>query len=354
MRFEVKYPESPPHEVELQGTLAVLGRDPSCDLVLNDVKCSRRHAVVEAGPDGIAIRDTGSANGVYLNGKKIERASLQPGDVVGVGDVILTVLTEDVPGTLVMGPEEAAQLEPDSTSMIPAGSLGILSAPPPSRSPLGAPPPPAPPPLAPPPVRAPSVSTTAPTPPFPGPLPAGAPALTPPYPSPPLVDRAPSPSAVATVAAAPTHRPLTVSILAALWAASVLLYGVGALAALVTQSGATAFVTAALAAMLALVSAGMAYGLYAMKPWARIGQIVLAGLGIFTCAYTLASGVTLAYILRGDAQARFGDPEPRPPDPREGLFAALLLGTVVLGALLHIGMLVFSVLFNRSAAIPGP
>ena len=351
MRFEVKYPESPPHEVELQGTLAVLGRDPSCDLVLNDVKCSRRHAVVEAGPDGIAIRDTGSANGVYLNGKKIERASLQPGDVVSVGDVILTVLPEDVPGTLVMGPEEAAQLEPDSTSMIPAGALGILSAPPPSRSPLSAPPPSAPPHPAPPPVRAPSISTTAPTPPFPGPLPARAPALTPPYPSPPLVDREPG---VATVAPAPTHRPLTVSILAALWAASVLLYGVGALAALVGQSGAMAFLTAAFVGLLALVSAGMAYGLYAMKPWARIGQIVLAGIGVFTCTYTLASAVTLVYMLRADAQARFANPEPRPPAPREGLFAALLLGSVVLGALLSIGLGVFLAFFARGAAIPGP
>jgi pSer/pThr/pTyr-binding forkhead associated (FHA) protein len=356
VRFEVKYPESPPHEAELQGTLAVLGRDPSCDLVLNDVKCSRRHAVVEAGPDGIAIRDTGSANGVYLNGKKIERASLQPGDVVGLGDVILTVLAEDVPGTLVMGPEEAAQLEPDSTAMISADAFSRAVNAPSAPPPRHAPPPPLPamPPPAPPPVRAPALSDSAATPPFPGPLPASNSALTPPYPSPPLVGDGGPPPPLATVAAAPVRRPLTVSILAALWAASVLLYGVGAVASLVGQSGIVAFLGAALCGMLALVSGGMAFGLYSMKPWARIAQIVVAGLGVLTCAYTLASAVTLFYLLRDDAKARFANPEPRPPDPREGIFAAALLGTVVLGALGSIGIGVFSAIFGGNAAVPGP
>ena len=49
VKFRVQYPNASGHEVELEGTVAILGRDPSCDLVLNDVKCSRRHAVVEAG-----------------------------------------------------------------------------------------------------------------------------------------------------------------------------------------------------------------------------------------------------------------------------------------------------------------
>ena len=87
------------------------------------------------GPDGIAIRDTGSANGVYVNGKKVERASLQPGDVVGIGDVTLTVLAEEMPGTLVMGPDEAGLLEPESTTMIPAGALGAAHRPARARRP---------------------------------------------------------------------------------------------------------------------------------------------------------------------------------------------------------------------------
>ncbi|HJS58981.1 MAG TPA: FHA domain-containing protein, partial [Vicinamibacteria bacterium] len=111
MRFEVKYPSGEPHEVELSGTVAVLGRDPSCDLVLNDARCSRRHAVVEAGPQGISIRDAGSANGIYVNGKKVERSALADGDVVRLGEVSLRVLPEEVPGTVVMAPEDLESME---------------------------------------------------------------------------------------------------------------------------------------------------------------------------------------------------------------------------------------------------
>ena len=106
MRFEVRAPDGVPHEVELQGRLVVVGRDPSCDLVLQDVKCSRRHAVMEAGPDGIVVRDTGSANGVFLNDQKVERAPLKAGDVLRLGDSVVTVLPDEVEGTVVMGPVE--------------------------------------------------------------------------------------------------------------------------------------------------------------------------------------------------------------------------------------------------------
>src|SRR5207344_2661672 len=109
MRFEIRYPTGSPHLVELQGTLVILGRDPSCDLVLSDPKCSRRHAVIEAVAHGLTIRDTGSANGVFVNAKRVERASLEPDDLIRVGEVIIKVLPEEITGTVVMGPDE---LEP--------------------------------------------------------------------------------------------------------------------------------------------------------------------------------------------------------------------------------------------------
>src|SRR5262249_60422000 len=95
VKFQVQYPTGTGHEVELEGTIAILGRDPSCDLVLNDVKCSRRHAVVEAGPQGLAIRDTGSANGVFVNSRKVERSALKDGEVVRLGAGMHTGLPGD-------------------------------------------------------------------------------------------------------------------------------------------------------------------------------------------------------------------------------------------------------------------
>ena len=89
MKFEIRYPTGGAHRVEFPGTLISVGRDPACDLVLSDSKCSRRHAVIEEGPSGLVVRDTGSANGVFLNGKKIERAALEEGDLLRMGEVII-------------------------------------------------------------------------------------------------------------------------------------------------------------------------------------------------------------------------------------------------------------------------
>ena len=152
MRFEIRYPNGEKHEVELQGTVAILGRDPSCDLVINDVKCSRRHAVMEAGPDGLAVRDSGSANGVFVNGRKTDRSPLKEGDEVKLGDVLLRVLPEEVIGTVVMAADEYGGLStaPPTTEMPaidPDGTIapGIGMVPPPAPPlPYAAPPPPPP------------------------------------------------------------------------------------------------------------------------------------------------------------------------------------------------------------------
>ena len=49
----------------------VIGRDPSAQVALDDLVCSRRHAVI--GHDGGAwyVQDTGSRNGTYVNGERI-------------------------------------------------------------------------------------------------------------------------------------------------------------------------------------------------------------------------------------------------------------------------------------------
>jgi len=138
VRFEVRYPTGAQHEVELSGSVAVLGRDPSSDLVLNDAKCSRRHAVLEAGPDGLAVRDAGSANGIFVNGKKVERAQLSVGDVVRLGETTLKVLAEEVPGTLVMAPEDVEDF--GGTRPVQPGP-SALGTPPPTRQPPAVKPP---------------------------------------------------------------------------------------------------------------------------------------------------------------------------------------------------------------------
>lgn len=67
-----------------EGTLSV-GRDPKCDIFLNDMTVSRTHAEIEVGPKGCIIRDKNSFNGVWVNDRMEDTCLLQPGDVVQIG-----------------------------------------------------------------------------------------------------------------------------------------------------------------------------------------------------------------------------------------------------------------------------
>ncbi|MGW1953070.1 FHA domain-containing protein [Streptomyces sp. NPDC001920] len=63
-----------------------IGRAADNDLVIDDLVVSRRHAELRALPDGTyEIADLGSHNGTYLNGGRVTRALVGPGDVVGIG-----------------------------------------------------------------------------------------------------------------------------------------------------------------------------------------------------------------------------------------------------------------------------
>ncbi|MDA3935645.1 MAG: FHA domain-containing protein [Actinomycetota bacterium] len=62
-----------------------LGRDPGCDIFLNDVTVSRRHALLQLQGGAVSVRDTGSLNGTYVNGVRVDSAPLENGDIVQIG-----------------------------------------------------------------------------------------------------------------------------------------------------------------------------------------------------------------------------------------------------------------------------
>jgi S1-C subfamily serine protease len=71
----------------------VLGRVVGCDLVIRDEGASRHHAelrVVPAG--GLRVRDLGSANGTYVDGRRIEEAMLSGGEELRIGGVEIAVM----------------------------------------------------------------------------------------------------------------------------------------------------------------------------------------------------------------------------------------------------------------------
>lgn len=78
------------------GRVVRIGRARDNDLVLDDAKVSRYHAEFIARRDGQSeIRDCGSANGIIVDGRRTERASLDIDALIEIGDATLRVVQHD-------------------------------------------------------------------------------------------------------------------------------------------------------------------------------------------------------------------------------------------------------------------
>ena len=81
----------------------VVGRDPTCDVVVPTGEVSRRHAVISAGADGYLVTDT-SANGLSVNGQRVASSCrLVRGDVLKVGPEEFRFHADVAPARPVLG-----------------------------------------------------------------------------------------------------------------------------------------------------------------------------------------------------------------------------------------------------------
>ena len=62
-----------------------IGRDPECDLFLNNMTVSRLHAYIENQGSKLVVRDGGSLNGTWVDGKVVEEADLVEGTLLQIG-----------------------------------------------------------------------------------------------------------------------------------------------------------------------------------------------------------------------------------------------------------------------------
>lgn len=69
----------------------VIGRHPSCDVVVADETVSRRHAQLTFRDGGWIVQDLHSTNGTRLNGQYVGRCRLRPGDQLRLGCQVLQV-----------------------------------------------------------------------------------------------------------------------------------------------------------------------------------------------------------------------------------------------------------------------
>ena len=73
---------------------AVLGRDQKSALVIQDPQASRRHLRISGKLGEFVLEDLGSSNGTFVNGQRVTRAVLRPGDKVLLGETLVYFLTE--------------------------------------------------------------------------------------------------------------------------------------------------------------------------------------------------------------------------------------------------------------------
>ena len=75
-------------EFDLTEKVTLLGRRVN-NVILSHPSVSGRHASLERDGDGFVVKDLGSKNGTFINGKRIGEGRLEPGDTLGIGKVKL-------------------------------------------------------------------------------------------------------------------------------------------------------------------------------------------------------------------------------------------------------------------------
>jgi pSer/pThr/pTyr-binding forkhead associated (FHA) protein len=88
-------PSGPEQEFELAKRSISLGRATTNDIILDDARVSRSHAQLDCGAQGVTLVDLGSSNGTRVNGIRIERATLIPGDTISLGSQQLRYRVDD-------------------------------------------------------------------------------------------------------------------------------------------------------------------------------------------------------------------------------------------------------------------
>jgi hypothetical protein len=75
-----------------EGERTTIGRSPDCDIFLDDVTVSRKHAAILRRDGSFFVEDLGSLNGTFLNRRRIESGELADGDELQIGKYRLTFL----------------------------------------------------------------------------------------------------------------------------------------------------------------------------------------------------------------------------------------------------------------------
>ncbi len=110
---------------------AVIGRQPDCDIPVPAEEISRHHARLRVTPEGIHVEDMGSANGTFINDKRVQTGLLKPGEELRLDTVRFLLVTPGMDARAQSAPGRA-EVEAPTTRSAPllwiAGALIALAA----------------------------------------------------------------------------------------------------------------------------------------------------------------------------------------------------------------------------------
>ncbi len=86
------------------GQSIALGRLKGCDVVVDDEAASRRHCTITGREDVCVVADLQSANGTFVNEKRIATVELQKGDKLRIGSTVIELLDATAGASAVRSP----------------------------------------------------------------------------------------------------------------------------------------------------------------------------------------------------------------------------------------------------------
>lgn len=105
----------------LVGTMTV-GRASECDISIPTDEVSRQHAKLQVLPDGVAVEDMGSANGTFVNDKRVHTGMLKPGEELRLDTVRFMLVAPHLEMQQVARAAESASAKPTAAAVPSSGS----------------------------------------------------------------------------------------------------------------------------------------------------------------------------------------------------------------------------------------
>ncbi|HSL19369.1 MAG TPA: SpoIIE family protein phosphatase [Methylomirabilota bacterium] len=129
IRLEISPAEGPPFDHEIESGSLVVGRSTACDVAIADRFLSRQHARLFRSGDSWFVKDLGSRNGTFVNGRRVDSpAEVRPGDLITLSASQIRLRGGDRPDISSNVPTDA----PDSDQvLLPAAEMLRRSAGPP-------------------------------------------------------------------------------------------------------------------------------------------------------------------------------------------------------------------------------